>query len=135
MIMGFLLISFFIYTGFVYTIGTDTEHPSNPMNDAAVKGKDLFQQYNCISCHQVYGLGGYIGPDLTNAYSRSNQNTAYIKAMLQNGSARMPNFQMNDDQIQSITEYLKYLDRTGTSPVFDFKINYDGTITEVVKAK
>ena len=32
-------------------------------------GRIVWQKNNCQSCHQLYGLGGYLGPDLTNEMS------------------------------------------------------------------
>lgn len=94
------------------------------------QGKLLFQKYNCTACHQLYGLGGYMGPDLTNVMSRQNGNEMYIRVFLQNGTQRMPNFHLSDNEIISLTAYLRYVDKTGISPVKKFETNYDGTITQ-----
>jgi nitric oxide reductase subunit C len=125
-----LLSSFFIYTAFVYTTGTNEDKGINSLTSDAVQGKHLFQKYNCISCHQIYGLGGYMGPDLTNVVSRNQENTNYIYAMLQGGTQRMPNFHLKSEEINSIIEYLNYIDKTGVSPVIKFTVNYDGTISQ-----
>jgi nitric oxide reductase subunit C len=119
-IFGTLLSCFFIYTAFVFTLGTSSDKGVDSLTSNAVHGKYLFQKYNCGSCHQIYGLGGYMGPDLTNA----------IYAMLQNGSQRMPNFNLKNEEINSIIEYLNYINNTGVSPVLKFNINYDGTISQ-----
>ena len=100
------------------------------MTEGAQKGKLLFQKYNCTACHQLYGLGGYMGPDLTNAMSRSGIGEMYVRALLQNGTERMPNFHLSEEEIKSLVAYLKYVDKTGISPVKKFEINYDGTITQ-----
>ncbi len=80
----------------------------------AEMGKQIYQQYNCQACHQLYGLGGYLGPDLTPAYSDPHRGKMLIKAMLVSGGIRMPAFQFNDEQIEAITAYLKYVDTTAT---------------------
>lgn len=132
--MATLLTCFFIYTVVVYTFGTEEDKGIEYVSPSTLKGKEIFQKYNCISCHQIYGLGGYIGPDLTNVSSRYNGSN-YITAMLENGSVRMPNFHLNKEEVSSILEYLNYIDKTGISPVIKFRINYDGTITEENKTK
>jgi len=76
------------------------------------KGKKIFQQYNCTSCHQLYGLGGYLGPELTTAWSDPNRGELYMKAFLKGGGPRMPNFHFKNDEIEAIVSYLKYVDST-----------------------
>jgi nitric oxide reductase subunit C len=61
-----LVIAYILYTSFVYTEGTITE---NLISDEAAEGRQIFRDKNCIACHQLYGLGGYMGPDLTNVIS------------------------------------------------------------------
>lgn len=100
------------------------------MTEDAENGKLLFQKYNCTACHQLYGLGGFMGPDLTNAMSKQGIGELYVSAFLQGGTQRMPNFHLSEDEIKSLVAYLKYVDKTGISPVKKFEINYDGTITQ-----
>ena len=58
-----------MYTYFVYTQESVSKYGNNTISSLACEGKIVFQKYNCISCHQLYGLGGYLGPDLTNVIS------------------------------------------------------------------
>jgi mono/diheme cytochrome c family protein len=37
---------------------------------AASTGQVLYHQHDCAACHQVKGIGGVAGPDLTNAGSK-----------------------------------------------------------------
>lgn len=112
----FLFSSYCIYSWFVYTTGTHDTFTNKANNSTSVKkGKMLFQQYNCISCHQVYGLGGYIGPELTQAYSDKLRGPLYIKAFLKSGSKMMPDFKLTEDEIESLTEYLHYIDQSTKS--------------------
>ena len=94
----------------------------------ADRGKLLWQHYNCTACHQVYGLGGYLGPDLTNVYSKRGE--GYIRSFLQNGTVVMPRFNLNDNDITAITAYLKDLDASGKADPKTFIINRDGTIEQ-----
>ncbi len=125
-----LVVLFVVDTVVIYSSGTEEDLGKSFLTSEAKEGKLLFQKYNCISCHQIYGLGGYMGPDLTNTYSTVGKGELYIKAFIQNGTQRMPNFKMNDDEINSLTAYLKYIDKTGVSPVKDFRINANGTVTQ-----
>jgi nitric oxide reductase subunit C len=107
---------FSAYTFLVYTKGVATEHLSSMKETVQIKeGKKLFQQYNCIACHQVYGLGGYLGPDLTTAWSDRRRGEAYLRAMLRSGGARMPNFHFTPAQIEALLSYLRHVDTTATT--------------------
>jgi nitric oxide reductase subunit C len=110
-----LFATFIIYSGFIYTRGT----ASNIIVPASThllvsEGKQIYQQYNCQSCHQIFGLGGYLGPDLTTAWSDPHRGKILIKAMLVSGGNRMPAFQFKEEQIEALMAYLKYVDTTAT---------------------
>lgn len=125
-----LIILFSIDSIIVYTIGTEDDKGKYYLTEEAKRGKLLFQKYNCTACHQLYGLGGYMGPDLTNVISAEGKGELYAKAFLMSGTQRMPNFHLTEDEITALVSYLKYVDKTGISPVKKFEINFDGTITQ-----
>jgi nitric oxide reductase subunit C len=112
-----LLMTLYVaYSGLVYTRGTSSDMYLPAAEQLkAEKGKMLFQQYNCIACHQLYGLGGYLGPELTTAYSDPSRGELYMKTFLRAGGPRMPDFQFNEEDINAIISYLKYTDSTATS--------------------
>lgn len=116
-----LLLLYTIYTLYVYQI---SYHPIS--NEHASKGKQLWQAKNCNSCHQLYGLGGYLGPDLTHIYSRRNE--AQIKAFLKVGSNVMPDFKLTDEEMEHIIAFLKQVDKSGNGNPAKMKINNDGSI-------
>jgi nitric oxide reductase subunit C len=127
-ISAILITSFFIYSIVIYTTGTSVDKGKSYITEQSKNGKLLFQKKNCIACHQIYGLGGYMGPDLTNVISSPGKGPVYIKAFLQNGTTRMPNFQLTETEKDEIVAFLTYADKTGVSPVKKFEINYDGTV-------
>lgn len=47
---------------------------------SAVRGKRIFQAYNCMGCHTIVGNGAYFGPDLTKLYNKVGP--AWIEAFL-----------------------------------------------------
>lgn len=110
-----LFATFIIYSGFIYTRGTASDiNISTSAQILVGEGKQIYQQYNCQSCHQIYGLGGYLGPDLTTAWSDPHRGKILIKAMLVSGGNRMPAFQFKEEQIEALMAYLKYVDTTAT---------------------
>ena len=85
---------------------------SPEMTSTAIKGKIVFQEKNCISCHQIFGLGGYLGPELTNTISQKNKGKAYAEAVITGGIGRMPNFHLKSDEVQAVMAYLEYIDNS-----------------------
>ena len=125
------LVSLFLIDSIiVYTLGTEDNKGKTFITEETKKGKLLYQKYNCTACHQLYGLGGYMGPDLTNVISAEGKGEMHVKAFLMSGTQRMPNFNLGESEINSLVEYLKYVDKTGISPVKKFEINTDVTITQ-----
>lgn len=94
----------------------------------AVEGKLLWQQKNCSACHQLYGLGGHLGPDLTNVYG--NRPEAYIKAFLKAGTPVMPDFHLSPQEMDALVAFLKYTNTTGTANPKSFTKHFDGTISQ-----
>lgn len=101
-----------IYSGWVYTYGTSVDIPMAPI---AQEGKQLWQSNNCQSCHQLYGLGGFMGPDLTNVTTDKKRGALYAKAILLNGGSKMPNFHFTEKEATNIIAYLSYIDSTSVS--------------------
>ncbi len=120
-----LVFAFGFYTCFLYSSLPVKDYT---IDNQSVIGKQIWQKYNCNACHQIYGLGGYLAPDLTNEYSYRDSN--FIKAFLKNGTDIMPNFNLTDEEIISLLAYLNTIDRSGKSDPRTFKINGNGTIKQ-----
>ncbi len=123
-----LLLGFAIFTTFVYTAGTDGESGPTPISDTGKTGKLLYQKYNCTACHQLYGLGGYLGPDLTNVMSDPGKSEQYVRAFLMAGTDIMPNYDLPEKEIDALVAYLTYVDQTGNFPEQNAKRTWYGSI-------
>ena len=126
-ILGMLGVAFVVYTAFVYTSGTAAEHLA-PMNDNERAGVQVYQDYNCVACHQFYGLGGYMGPDLTNVISKRGD--AYARAFITAGTATMPNLGLAEDEIDAVVAYLAFVDKTGTYPAENYEVQWYGFVAQ-----
>ncbi|MFQ5547063.1 MAG: c-type cytochrome [Woeseia sp.] len=120
-----LCLAFVPYSGYVYTQGTEASHIA-PMGAEARYGQQLFQEHNCIACHQFYGLGGYMGPDLTNVIS--DKGAAYARAFLTSGTRRMPNFELSERDLDAMVAYLAFVDSTGRYPADRYRLTWYGTV-------
>ncbi len=106
-----------IYNIVIYT--QSSMSTDSVMSATAIEGERLWQKNNCVSCHQFYGLGGYLGPDLTNVTSDSMKNEAYLHMMFSGGMGAMPEFDFTDEEKKQLYEFLSHVDRTGYYPIRD----------------
>lgn len=125
-VLAILMVIFAFYNYVVYN--TDGYVAVEKLSPMAVKGQQLFQNHRCWSCHQLYGLGGYLGPDLTNVYSAENKGPQYIKAFLNSGVRSMPQFNFSEEEKDALVRYLKHVDQTGIYPNYDAEIQATGWV-------
>ncbi len=109
-LLGVLVVIFGIQTGMVYLDAEGRRTP--PLSELAITGQKIWHQNNCQSCHQRFGFGGFLGPDLTNAMSRLPREQ--LDAVLTKGTSPMPAFNLSEDEIDAIEAYLLEIDQTGT---------------------
>jgi nitric oxide reductase subunit C len=126
-IFGSFCAAFAVYSAYVWTAGTDI--PKNQPPGHQVKaGLALFQEKNCIACHQLYGLGGHMGPDLTNVVSAEGKGPDYARTFIENGTSKMPNFNFNETQVAALIQFLGFVDSSGTYPPKNPEITWYGTV-------
>jgi nitric oxide reductase subunit C len=118
---------FVFYSAYVYTAGTESAHQP-PMTEKERRGARVYQEYNCTACHQFYGLGGYMGPDLTNVIS--NRGGAYARAFIAAGTATMPNLGLAENELDSVIAYLTFVDQTGTYPAENYEVHWSGAVIQ-----
>ncbi len=121
-----LIIAFISYNTAVYTIGTKSDLP--PMSRKALEGEKLWQKNNCTACHQLYGLGGYLGPDLTNVISTEGKGPDYVKALMMSGIKVMPAFTFTADEEDEMIAFLSCVDSTGYFPNHNAKLHFSGWV-------
>ncbi|MCG8527635.1 MAG: cytochrome c [Opitutales bacterium] len=125
-------IGFFAYLGIalmvVVTSGNRDEHSMDAEFPFAPKGKSLWQQHNCSSCHSLFGVGGHIGPDLTNVHSRMG--SSYIEYILERGKHKMPSYQLSLEERESLLQFFAYYDRLGKYPLNSVTREYLGSFTK-----
>lgn len=120
---SFLLYSFSIYL----QPALDTTTPASETNLAA-EGRLVWQKYNCQSCHQLYGLGGYLGPDLTNVMSAPNKGEPLLRALLKAPTPPMPVYNLSEAETETLVAFLKAMDKSGSASPKNFTILPTGMI-------
>ncbi|MGC9452608.1 MAG: c-type cytochrome [Oceanipulchritudo sp.] len=97
--------------------GRSVNHPINAAGETrrAITGKQIWQNSGCIVCHSIYGLGGHLGPDLTNVRRRFDG--TYIRYIIKNGFRKMPAYPLEQDELEALVQYFDYLNQLGTYPL------------------
>ncbi len=104
LLLAVLVLSFGVQTGLVYS-----DVRSDPLSEAALEGRVLWQRHACQTCHQFYGQGGFLGPDLTNAASRVD--STRLVSLLTVGSGQMPPLAFTDEESAAMAAFLREMDR------------------------
>lgn len=121
-VMAIIVIVFLGYNFFIYTQKPPIE--AQEMSELAIYGQQIYQDKNCTSCHQFYGLGGYLGPDLTNVISAEGKGTMYVKAFLNSGVKSMPQFNFSEEEKEALIAFLEAVDETGHYPIYETAHNF-----------
>ena len=124
LVTGFFAFTFHIYSSGNYNYRNQYDRP------LAKKGELVWQKYNCQSCHQMYGLGGYLGPDLTNVVSSKGKSETYILALIQTGNLQMPSYNLSEDEKRELIAFLKSTDASGVSDPRSFEKEITGMISK-----
>jgi nitric oxide reductase subunit C len=120
----------FLYAGYTISVYATkgVEETDEVATEKILAGKMLWQKHNCQSCHQLYGLGGYLGPDLTNCYSAPHKGPVYMDAILQSGIGIMPDFGLDSSERNYIICFLKQMDASGFADPKKFTTTFIGDI-------
>jgi nitric oxide reductase subunit C len=121
---------FLIYTLSIYLTPLTVAKTSVIDTEKAVEGRLIWQKYNCQSCHQLYGLGGYLGPDLTNVVSNPKKGEMMIKQILKYGVKQMPAYNMPEEDYKYLIEFLKSADASGLADPRKYNISKTGMINQ-----
>lgn len=124
----FVLVALFgVASAITYTSATGVRDTRATYGEEATRGAQLYRDFNCTACHQFYGLGGYMGPDLTNVISAPGKGAAFAKGIILHGTERMPALGLTPQQAQDIVAFLEAVDATGTHPIRHIELTPWGT--------
>ena len=104
-----LVLVFFAQTWRVYSDPAGRVAP--PLSEEAARGRQLWHEHNCQSCHQLFGFGGFLGPDLTNVSPTLTD--ARLESILTVGSGQMPPLDLDAPQRHAIRQFLDEIHETG----------------------
>jgi nitric oxide reductase subunit C len=95
---------------------------SQNLTETVAAGKRVWEVNNCIGCHTLLGEGAYFAPELGNVYTRFGESTEAIKAFIKYrpvdgipGRRSMPQFNLTEEELEAIAQFLKYADGIKTA--------------------
>lgn len=108
--------AFFVLLFIVLVFNTESRIPersnAKEITPAVVRGKHIWETRNCIGCHTLLGEGAYFAPELGNVYTRRGPDfiKGWMKAQPSGapGRRQMPQFHLNDQQLDDLVEFLKW---------------------------
>ncbi|TAK30257.1 MAG: c-type cytochrome [Chloroflexota bacterium] len=91
--------------------------PTTQLTPLELQGKNVYASHSCPVCHQINGVGGNIGPDLSTVGRRLT--ASWLVAHLQTPSeiapgTRMPQITLTNDELMALTAYLLSLTQPET---------------------
>ena len=80
--LGGTLVTFLIFIGLtIYSFMPRNDQTNyGKITKEVVRGKEIWEQNNCMGCHSIMGEGGYYAPELTKVLERRGE--GYVKAVL-----------------------------------------------------
>ncbi len=109
-----LLGAFTVQTWLIYS--DPVGHQAPDLSTQALRGRAIWHDNNCQSCHQIFGYGGFLGPDLTNLASRRGDLDDLDRDLAQvlgTGSQQMPAFPMPPEDTRALAQFFVELDKMG----------------------
>ena len=108
----------------LYAVNVSTDKAA--LTESVAAGKLVWENKACINCHTLLGEGAYFAPELGNVMRRWGVQDdpdaametlkAWMDAMPTGieGRRQMPRFELSDDEIRGLSEFLRWADHNDT---------------------
>jgi len=108
----------------LYILNKSTNH--DQLSESVAAGKHVWEKHACINCHSIMGEGAYFAPEVGNVMTRwgviDDPNGAFetLKGWIEaqptgiEGRRQMPRFNLTDDEIRNLANFLIWADKTDT---------------------
>lgn len=117
---------FFLLLFLALTFDTESALPDRDnrqnITPQVAMGKRVWEQNNCIGCHTLLGEGAYFAPELGNVYKRFGNSKEAIVSFIKSrpaegipGRRSMPQFNLSDEELNALAEFLKYSSEINTN--------------------
>lgn len=106
-----VLLSSLSFGLFVTTNLLSSTLPSD-LSEQAKIGKNVWQKHNCISCHTLFGNGGYLGDDLTHITTKMNP-SELVEYLVQPPVMRPNKYRLHpvltEEDARNLVKYLEFV--------------------------
>ncbi len=122
----FFVIVFIILTVNSHRYVVEVSTAGMPLSEEVILGKDVWEEHSCINCHTLHGEGAYFAPEVGNVMTRwgvlDDPEGAFevLQGWMENqpsgieGRRQMPNFDLTEEEIRGLAEFLRWADQTDT---------------------
>ena len=129
--LGGTVVTFAIFLGLSWnSLSNDVPKQTNPQNltEQVIRGKQMWEENNCMGCHTIFGEGAYYAPELTKVYERRGE--GYVKAALMAQvpwaprGRKMVAYGFTEEEANDMVEFFKWIgevDLNGFPPKPDVK--------------
>jgi len=115
--LGGTLVTFLIFIGLTIFSFSEGQDQSNygDITEEVVRGKELWEQNNCMGCHTLLGEGAYYAPELTKVLDRRGE--GYVKALLMTPNPWEPNgrkmvaYGFSDDEANDLIAFFDWISK------------------------
>ena len=126
--IGGTAVTFLAFIGLtVYSLNPANDQTNHDKIDAkVVRGKEIWENNNCMGCHTIMGEGAYYAPELGNVWVRyggkedaSGARDA-LKAWMKGqpsgieGRRQMPQFNLSETELDNLVDFLKWTSEVDT---------------------
>lgn len=92
---------------------------SDLMTASVIRGKNIWDDKNCMGCHTILGEGAYYAPELTRVVERRGE--AWMRIFLRDpeamypGKRRMVQFHFSEEEITDVIAFLDWIGKIDTN--------------------
>lgn len=113
--LGGTAVTFLVFIGLtVYSFMPENDQTNHhKIDEKVIRGKEIFENNNCMGCHTILGEGGYYAPELTKVIDRRGE--GYVRAVLMSPvpwsprGRKMVKYEMNEEDTDAMVAYLKWI--------------------------
>src|SRR5574341_1550743 len=111
--MKYIFIFMFVFCMVVFSFGMRFAYGAE---DLVAKGKEIYTQNKCSMCHKIEGVGGKIGPDLSDEGDKGRSEEWLIK-YFKDPKSTMPEAKMRpvkgtDEELKALAAYMLSLKKS-----------------------
>ena len=115
--LGGTLVTFLIFIGLtIYSFMPRNDQTNyGKITKEVVRGKEIWEENNCMGCHSIMGEGGYYAPELTKVLERRGE--GYVKAVLMSPvpwapkGRKMVAYKMSEADANAMVAYFEWISK------------------------